>query len=56
MGEICQARSYFDKALAVRKKILPVDHPDLVSTYNNISVLYSDMELCSIEPIDRWLW
>jgi tetratricopeptide (TPR) repeat protein len=39
MGEYSKAFSYHDKDLEIRKKILPANHPDLATSYNNIGAV-----------------
>jgi tetratricopeptide (TPR) repeat protein len=43
MGEYLKALSYYEKALEIREKIFPSNHPDLASTYNNIGRLPHNM-------------
>ncbi|MBK8426133.1 MAG: tetratricopeptide repeat protein [Lewinellaceae bacterium] len=31
---------YNEKALSIWEKVLPVDHPDLARSYNNLAVTY----------------
>jgi len=42
LGDYPQALSYYQKALAIREKVLGLEHPDTASSYNNIGILYSD--------------
>ena len=39
-GEYDDALEYHYKALALREKLLPADHPDLASTHNNLGIVY----------------
>ncbi|CAF0922245.1 unnamed protein product [Adineta steineri] len=42
-----KAISYFEKELEIREKTLPSNHPDLATSYNNISLLYTKKGECS---------
>jgi hypothetical protein len=39
MGEYSKALLYHEKALEIRQKSLPPDHPDLVRSYDYIALL-----------------
>ncbi len=43
MGEYSKALSYFEKALEIRRKTLPENHPDFAQSYNNIAWVYGSM-------------
>ena len=43
MGEYSKALSSFEKALEIRRKSLPSNHPDLAASYNSIGNVYSKM-------------
>ncbi|CAF5041876.1 unnamed protein product, partial [Rotaria sp. Silwood1] len=43
MGEYSKALLYYQKALNINEKILPPNHPDLASSYNNIGSVYYSM-------------
>ena len=43
MGEYLKALSYYEKALEIRQKTLPPNHPDLAISYNNIGSVYDKM-------------
>ena len=40
-GEYDIALEWYEKALAIREKVLGKDHPDTATTYNNIAGVYS---------------
>jgi len=44
MGDYPKALEYHQKALAIREKVLGVNHPDIAQSYNNIGTLYYLME------------
>ncbi|CAF0874067.1 unnamed protein product [Adineta steineri] len=44
MGECSKALSYYEKALEIRQKHLPSNHPNLATLYNNIGRLYDKTE------------
>jgi tetratricopeptide (TPR) repeat protein len=44
MGDFAKALEFFKKALAVREKIFGLEHPSVVYSYNNIGMVYKDME------------
>jgi len=35
---------YYQKALAIREKVLGLEHPDTATSYNNIAILYYTMQ------------
>jgi tetratricopeptide (TPR) repeat protein len=39
-GQVYKSLEYSQKALAIREKVLPPDHPDLASSYNNLAATY----------------
>ena len=41
-GKYEEAAKYYHKSLEIMKKSLPVDHPNLATSYNNIGSLYQD--------------
>ena len=43
LGEHERALEYMLKALGIREKKLPPDHPDLALSYNNVALTYSDL-------------
>ncbi len=43
MGEYPKALSYYEKALGIRQTTLPLNHPDVAASYNNIGLVYSNM-------------
>ena len=43
LGEYRKAMEFMLKALAIRKKFLPEDHPDLATAYNNVGLTYSQL-------------
>jgi tetratricopeptide (TPR) repeat protein len=43
MGEYSKALSYYEKALEIRQKTLPANHPSLATSYNNIGLVYDNM-------------
>jgi tetratricopeptide (TPR) repeat protein len=43
-GEYSKALSFYEKALEIRQKTLPPNHPDLASSYNNIGLVYASMD------------
>ena len=42
LGDFPQAMNYYQKALAIREKVLGSEHPDTAASYNNIGLLYHD--------------
>jgi tetratricopeptide (TPR) repeat protein len=40
MGEYSKALSYYEKALEIRQKTLPSNHPAFLQSYNNIGLVY----------------
>ncbi|CAF2633795.1 unnamed protein product [Rotaria sp. Silwood2] len=43
MGEYSKALSSYERSLEVRKIVLPPNHPDLATSYNNIGLVYDNM-------------
>ncbi|CAF4967799.1 unnamed protein product, partial [Rotaria socialis] len=43
MGDYSNALSYNKKALEIDENMLPSNHPDLASSYNNIGFVYDNM-------------
>ena len=43
MQEYPKALFHYEKALEIRLKTLPVCHPDVGTSYNNIGVLYDNV-------------
>ena len=43
LGEHQKALEYLLKALAIRERVLPEDHPDLAQSYNNVGSTYGDL-------------
>jgi len=39
-----KALEYYQKALAIRKKVLGDEHPDTAGSYNNMAILYYTMQ------------
>ena len=44
MREYSKALSFYDIAFDIRQNILPANHPDLATSYNNIGVVYYNMQ------------
>jgi tetratricopeptide (TPR) repeat protein len=44
-GKYQEAIKLYEEALAIRKRTLPSDHPDLAMSYNNIGNVYSTMRM-----------
>lgn len=42
-GELYKSLDYSKKALLIREKLLPDDHPDLAQSYNNLAVTYGSL-------------
>ena len=40
MGEYSKALSSYERSLEIRKVALPPNHPELVTSYNNIGLVY----------------
>ena len=40
MGEFSKALSYYEQSLEIRKVVLPPNHPNLATSYNNIGLLH----------------
>lgn len=43
LGDHQKALEYERKALAIRKKVLPPEHPNLASSYNNVGMTYGQL-------------
>jgi len=43
MYDFSNALSYYQKALEIREKALPSNHPDIAYSYNNIGTVYLKM-------------
>jgi tetratricopeptide (TPR) repeat protein len=43
MGEYSKALSYYEKAVEIRQKTLPANHPSLATSYNNIGVVFDNL-------------
>ena len=58
MGEYLKALQYFQISLEMRRKSLPVDHPLLATSYNNIGLVYRNMGEYSkaLEYLERALY
>ena len=41
-GTIAEAKSLYEEALSIRRRVLGVDHPDLADSLNNLAGLYLD--------------
>ncbi len=44
MGEYSEALSYYEKVFEIDQKNLPVNHSGLATTYNNIGMMYRNMD------------
>jgi tetratricopeptide (TPR) repeat protein len=44
MGEYSKALSSHEKALEIKQKTLPPNHPDFATSYNNIGSVYYEMK------------
>jgi len=44
MGEYTKALSYYEKGLQIFQKTLPANHPGLTISYNNIGLVYYNMD------------
>jgi Tfp pilus assembly protein PilF len=42
-GEYTEAITFYEKSIAIYKKTLPPNHPDLAGSYNNIGMVYGKM-------------
>jgi tetratricopeptide (TPR) repeat protein len=42
-GKYTEALSYYEKALEIRQKTLPANHPHLASSYSGIGLVYKNM-------------
>ena len=52
MGRYPEARSLYEKALAIREKTLGPNHPDVAVSLNNLAGLYHDLGLYTkVEPL-----
>ncbi len=43
MGDLQVALYYKMKSLSIEEKVLPENHPQLASSYNNLALIYQDM-------------
>jgi len=43
LGNFEMSLQSIEKALAIREKVLPEDHPDLAASYNNIGTIYGEL-------------
>ncbi len=43
MGEYSKVLSYYEKAFEIQQQPLPLNHPDLAMSYNNIGLVYENM-------------
>ncbi|CAF5152299.1 unnamed protein product, partial [Rotaria sp. Silwood1] len=43
MGNNSKALEFYDKALKIREKTVPPNHPDLAQSYKNIGGVYDNM-------------
>ena len=44
MGEYSRALSYYEQSLEIRKLALPPNHPNLANSYNNIGMVYNNID------------
>jgi tetratricopeptide (TPR) repeat protein len=52
MGEYAKAEPLLQEALRIRQKVLGSEHPDTVTSLNNLAVQYQDMgEYAKAEPL-----
>ena len=52
LGHYKEAQPYFEQALAIRKKALGPDHPDVAQSLNNLAVLYDAQgQYAKAEPL-----
>ena len=42
-GDYRRSLEYLNKALSIRARVLPPDHPDLAQSYNNVGMTYNDL-------------
>ena len=42
-GDYRRSLEYLNKALSIRERVLPPDHPDLATSYNNVGATYGDL-------------
>ena len=42
-GDYRRSLEYLNKALSIRERVLPTDHPDLAVSYNNVGNTYGDL-------------
>ena len=42
-GDYRRSLEYLNKALSIRARVLPPDHPDLAQSYNNVGMTYDDL-------------
>ncbi|CAF4470659.1 unnamed protein product, partial [Adineta steineri] len=52
LGEFSTALSFYEKAIEIKRKILPPNHQELATTYNNIGELQRAMGNFSIALIN----
>jgi tetratricopeptide (TPR) repeat protein len=51
-GELAAARPLYERALAIRERVLGPDHPDTASSLNNLAGLLEDQgELAAARPL-----
>jgi len=43
MGDLKKSLEYSAKALEIKERLFPGDHPDKATSYNNIGNIYKDM-------------
>ena len=43
LGQYCEAKEYYEKALIIRKEIYGEHHGDVAASYNNLGTVYSDL-------------
>ena len=44
MGQYSEALSFYEKDLEISQKALPLNHPDLITSYDNIAEIYCCMK------------
>jgi hypothetical protein len=42
-GEYAEANIFYEKSLKICLKILPVNHPDLAASYNDVGEVFDNM-------------
>ena len=47
MGEYGRALDFYNKALAIKEKVLGTEHPSTATTYHNLAILYDKMGDCA---------